>query len=239
MNPLDPFDPDRAFNLLEAHSPPLARGLARRPELRARLLDQGGLAEPVRPARIQALVRAGAQEGESQRELQSRLRKAKEEVFIHLGGRDLLGLADLAEVVAVLSRLAQVCLEETVQTGLRLLLDKKGLGPWPPEAPYFFCVLGAGKLGGQELNYASDVDLIYLYEPSLWPFPDREYPAVEAAAALAAFVSRALASPTPEGLVFRVDLISGRPVRTAPWSPAWRRPGTTTSTTPPSGKGWP
>jgi len=206
MTPLDPITVSRALSLLEAHAPPLARGLARRPGLRSILLDRGELAEPLLPARVESLVRAGAKEAESEEGLHRRLRQAKEEVFIRLGLRDLLGLASLEEVLAALTRLAEVCLEETLRTGLRLLLEKKGLGPWPSSQPLFFCVLGAGKLGGRELNYASDVDLIYLFEPRLWPFPDRESSSAEAAAALATFTSRALANPTPDGLVFRVDL---------------------------------
>src|SRR5207247_9999585 len=72
------------------------------------------------------------------------------------------------------------------------------------DRPAAFVVLGMGKLGGEELNYSSDVDLVYVYEC------DGEQ---AAGRTLGQFfsrfgeeVTRALGEVTGDGLVFRVDL---------------------------------
>ena len=63
-----------------------------------------------------------------------------------------------------------------------------------------FAVIALGKWGGRELNYASDVDLVFVYEPGGDPEPDRRL-----ALRIATGFIEALAAPTPEGIAFRVD----------------------------------
>src|SRR5262249_58226292 len=67
-----------------------------------------------------------------------------------------------------------------------------------------FVVLGMGKLGGAELNYSSDVDLIYVYER------DGDHPGGrtlrEFCVRIGEEVTRALAEVTRDGFRFRVDL---------------------------------
>ncbi|ABK15715.1 [glutamate--ammonia-ligase] adenylyltransferase [Syntrophobacter fumaroxidans] len=102
-------------------------------------------------------------------ELAERFREFKQRHFLRIGGRDLLGLSDLAETTSQLSDLAGVSL----QVGLEVLSDHPewwaGAGEverWPEvREAYETVVMGLGKLGGQELNYVSDVDLIFLSHP--------------------------------------------------------------------------
>jgi len=200
-----PLDLEEALLVLEQHAPPLAKALALRPELAKGLFQADALDQPLAEADLARLL-ARPQEGpESEEALMSRLRRAKEAVFVHLALRDLWGLASLDEVFLTLSGLARLALAEALAGGLDLLLARRGLEPWPDDRPLPFCVLGLGKLGGLELNYSSDVDLIYLQQPALWPHQAR-VDAAEFAAALGALISRALGQATAEGLVFRVDL---------------------------------
>jgi len=199
MNAPQAIAPERALALLKEHARPLAAALERRPALRKRLLEEGALFQALSRAEISRLVRETPAEEEGEAGLLRRLRLAKEEVFVRLASRDLSGLADLGEVFAALSDLAEEALAEALEAGTATLLAKKGLDPWPAGQPHFFTVLGLGKLGGRELNYASDVDLVYLHQPKLWPFGEA-LPAAEAAASLGAFVSRALSQVTAEGM---------------------------------------
>jgi glutamate-ammonia-ligase adenylyltransferase len=68
-----------------------------------------------------------------------------------------------------------------------------------------FAILAMGKLGGNELNYSSDIDLLFLYgdgaEPPSAPLSNREY-----FVRLAQQVTEILSRPTSEGSVFRIDL---------------------------------
>src|SRR4029453_8422983 len=70
--------------------------------------------------------------------------------------------------------------------------------------PVAFCVLGMGKLGGEELNYSSDVDLVYVYERDGTHSTGRTLG--EFFSRLAEEVTRALREVTADGLCFRVDL---------------------------------
>lgn len=107
------------------------------------------------------------------------LRRWKRAEYLRIAARDLLGLADLPAVGRELSALAEVCLEVALELA----------APTLPMA-----VIGMGKLGGSELNYASDVDVLFAH--------DGEPPDAERAARR---VLAVMAEPSPAGIVFRTD----------------------------------
>ena len=77
------------------------------------------------------------------------MRRWKRRELLRIAGRDLLGAADLPAVGRELAALAEVC--------LRCALDIV-----EPDVP--LAVIGMGKLGGRELNYASDVDVLIVHD---------------------------------------------------------------------------
>ena len=93
-------------------------------------------------------------------------RRFKQRHFLRIGARDLLKYADLAETTGQLSDLASVSL----QIGLEMLSTNPDWWVWGEELHLWehlkgsisMVVLGLGKLGGHELNYVSDIDLIFL-----------------------------------------------------------------------------
>lgn len=107
------------------------------------------------------------------------LRRWKRREILRVAARDLLGAADLPVVGRELAALAEVCLRSALA-----IVDT--------DAP--LTVVGMGKLGGGELNYASDVDVLFLHEGD---------------GALAERAARELlatmSSTTAEGIVFRTD----------------------------------
>jgi len=95
------------------------------------------------------------------------LRRFKEREQLRIAARDLARLGDVVEITQELSDMADVCLDAVLQICLRQFVSRFGQpfhqdagGRWQPTA---FCVIGLGKLGGKELNYSSDVDLIFIY----------------------------------------------------------------------------
>jgi glutamate-ammonia-ligase adenylyltransferase len=95
------------------------------------------------------------------------LRQFKQREMLRIGTRDLARLARFSEIIQELSDVADVCLSSVWQLCNHQLRARLGQprqqdaqGRWQP-AP--FCVFGMGKLGGQELNYSSDVDVIFVY----------------------------------------------------------------------------
>ncbi len=115
------------------------------------------------------------------------LRRFKPPEVLRIGVRDLLGLADMAETARAISDFA----DESVRMAFRICADELGI----PDAP--LAVLALGKLGGRELNYASDIDLVFVHDDAM--------PQVQATR-LGEAIRDALARATDAGFVFRVDL---------------------------------
>lgn len=126
------------------------------------------------------------------------LRRVKRREFLRIGWRDLARRAPLEEVVAEISDLA----EALVQAALRLAREE--VDPRFPEASAAvrFTVIAMGKLGARELNYSSDIDLVFLMDsPSPQDEGHRRY-----ATRLAETLIQILAEDTAEGRCFRVDM---------------------------------
>jgi [glutamine synthetase] adenylyltransferase / [glutamine synthetase]-adenylyl-L-tyrosine phosphorylase len=112
------------------------------------------------------------------------------------------------EVTAELSGLACACIDAAIRFHDRRLRSRHGppagLAAKAPGAG--FCALAMGKLGARELNFSSDVDLIFVYGAD--GQTEGEHPTTHFAyfAKLAELVTEAIAAPTEDGFVFRVDL---------------------------------
>ena len=107
------------------------------------------------------------------------LRRWKRRALLRIAARDLLGLADVPTVTRELADLARACLDGAVTIAA-------------PTIP--FAVIGMGKLGGRELNYSSDVDVLFVHDG----------PQAEGERAARAVLA-AMTDPLPSGIVFRTD----------------------------------
>ena len=92
------------------------------------------------------------------------LRQLRERVFCTIMVRDLGGLAPLEEVVTAMTRLADLAITQAYRSVAAELAEVHGI---PREAasglPQEMLIVGMGKLGGEELNVSSDLDLVMLY----------------------------------------------------------------------------
>lgn len=118
------------------------------------------------------------------------LRQFQRRELLRIGASDLLGLVDLPTVTGQLTRLA----DSLVQEGLTIAARRSNLKTTD------FAVMAMGKLGGEELNYSSDIDLLFLA-------------AADASAyhALGQCLIDLLVRVTGEGFLYRVDM------RLRPW----------------------
>lgn len=148
-----------------------------------------------------------------------RLRHFQRAGLLRIAARDLARMTSVEEVTHELSNLADVCLDTVWRVCEAQLHVRHGRpyhqepgGAWRETAG---CVLGMGKLGGQELNYSSDVDVLFVYAEEGGVFkepPEKTRPPRAAmtnhqffnrlAEAFIAEVSRM----TPEGTLYRIDL---------------------------------
>lgn len=133
----------------------------------------------------------------------------KRREYIRIMLRDVLGLATLSEVTSEISALSDVLIQEALRECESVMHAKYGMplhrdsqGKW---APTPFSILALGKLGGNELNYSSDVDLMFLYGDGE-DAPDAAITNREYFIRLGQLVTDVLSRVTKDGFVFRIDL---------------------------------
>jgi glutamate-ammonia-ligase adenylyltransferase len=107
-------------------------------------------------------VRAGMQSSRDEVDAGlAALRCFQHRQLVNVGLLDLAGKIELAEAQAALTEIAEVCLEEGLALArIQLRRMRGGAGG---EEPGEFLIVGMGKLGSRELNYGSDLDVIFLY----------------------------------------------------------------------------
>jgi glutamate-ammonia-ligase adenylyltransferase len=199
-------------------APFLASHLRARPERLRALVDDPALAEPRTRSGLDARL-AEALRTAPPDEVAAVLRRFKYDELARITVREadpaLVPVERVGETLAELSRLAESLLDAALASATRELGARLGPPVWTDargeRRPLRFCVLGLGKLGGEELNYASDVDLIYLMEtPPVGSEPLREGPEdlapLEYFSRLAVRFGRLVEEVTPEGFIQRIDL---------------------------------
>lgn len=128
-----------------------------------------------------------------------RLRLFKNQEMVRITALDAMGKFSLPEVARALSDLADVCIQGALEC-----CDTELRSQYPMEGSLPLVVLAMGKLGGRELNYSSDIDLIFLCADS----PDFKGAREPLAylTRLCEMLVKALTEPMRRGILFRVDL---------------------------------
>ncbi|MBA4306224.1 MAG: bifunctional [glutamate--ammonia ligase]-adenylyl-L-tyrosine phosphorylase/[glutamate--ammonia-ligase] adenylyltransferase [Sphingopyxis sp.] len=174
-----------AIDRASAHSPFLAGLMDRNPDLMD-LIRAGDLEG--------ALAMALHRTGES---MEATLRRQRQGVALVTALADLAGIWDLTRVTRILSDFADHALDQAIATAIEERV---------PGAPnQGFAVIGLGKHGGRELNYSSDIDPIFLFDPQTLPHRERDDVA-EAAVRYGRRVIELLSALDADGYVFRVDM---------------------------------
>ena len=169
----------------DANSPFLAGLIARQPDL-VGIIETGDFDT----ALTAALSVSGADVGAT-------LRKQRQGVALVTAIADLAGAWPLTKVTRVLSDFADASLEAAIAAAIEERV--------PGAVPAGFVVIGLGKHGGRELNYSSDIDPIFLFDPKTLPCRDGEDPS-ESAVRIGKRVIDLLHTVDENGYVFRVDM---------------------------------
>jgi glutamate-ammonia-ligase adenylyltransferase len=203
---------------LFASSQLLSSVLWRRPQLLFWLLEGALWAPPPPPAGLAAELMQLLAGAEGEGEVATILRTFTQQHLLRIGARDLCGLASVEETTADLSALADCVIQAGLEACRRWLTALYGVPMYTDadgvQHPCGFCVIGMGKLGGYELNFASDVDLIYVYtsyEGSTRSLGDnsgvqQQISNHEYFVALARRLTTLIGGQGPDGQAFRVDL---------------------------------
>ena len=184
----------------------VARVCIREPALLAELLASGDLATRYPPDRYAIRLEGGLVEATDEDRLGVALRRFRRREMVRIAWRDLAGLAALEETLADLTDLAE-CLVGAALERLHGWQRQRFGEPRDAEGqPQRLVVLGMGKLGGRELNFSSDIDLIFTYPRQGQTDGARAISNEEFFRRLGQRLIKILAEPTAEGFVFRVDM---------------------------------
>ena len=174
-----------AITRAKANSPFLAGLIERNPDLMP-LIEAGDFEE--------SLASALARSADTVR---TTLRQQRQGVALVAAIADLAGVWDLTRVTRILSDFADHALDQAIAAAIEERV---------PGAPnQGFAVIALGKHGGRELNYSSDIDPIFLFDPNTLPHRERDDVA-EAAVRYGRRVIELLSKMDEHGYVFRVDM---------------------------------
>ena len=134
------------------------------------------------------------------------LRKWRRREMVRIAWRDLAGWAHLEETLADLTAFADAAIDTACEFARRPLVARYGEPCSEGGVIQPLVIVGMGKLGGGELNFSSDVDLVLLFPEYGETNGPRSIANEEFFTRLGQGLVRMLETPTPDGIVLRVDL---------------------------------
>jgi glutamate-ammonia-ligase adenylyltransferase len=139
-------------------------------------------------------------------EFMRRLRIWRREELARIAWRDLCGWAEVPEILRELSAAADAAIRQALAFAREMLRPRFGLPRNQRGAEVPFIVLGMGKLGGHELNFSSDIDLVFLYAEHGDSDGAQSLANEDYFTRLGQMLIRLLDQRTEDGFVYRVDM---------------------------------
>jgi len=184
----------------------VAQSCIRDPQLLSRLLDQGDLQRQLTPSQIAARAPRCGDGVPVEAQVMSDLRQWRRLELVRIAWRDLAGWADLEETLADLTACAEVAIRTACDLARRPLVSRYGEPRSAGGEEQPLVVIGMGKLGGGELNFSSDVDLVLLFPEHGETDGPRPIANEEFFTRLGQGLIRLLETTTHDGFVLRVDM---------------------------------
>ena len=184
----------------------VAKSCVRHPDDFSFLLGEGGVAAPWVNGSFDKALRESIDACHDEAESMRCLRIFRRRETVRAAWRDLAGWSSLDETLGHMSELADVSIQAAVAFAHQRLAMNHGEPLNADSEPQSLLVLGMGKLGGFELNFSSDIDLIFLYPESGTTSGSRSISNEQFFQRLGQSVIRMLDKVTEDGFVFRVDM---------------------------------
>lgn len=184
----------------------VVRNCIRNPSLLTDLYESGDLGHAYAAGEYGRRVADACREAADEAQVASRLRRLRIREMMRIAWRDLSGASDLFETMENLSSFADACTDYALSFLYPRMCESFGVPTGANGARQHLVVIGMGKLGGRELNFSSDIDLIFAY-----PEPGEtvgEGKPIENDAFFTRLCRRLidiLSKNTAEGFLFRVD----------------------------------
>ncbi len=206
-----PAEVRQSLPLVAACSDFVAQSLTRHPQLLISLLESGDLQKRLRTADYAARAAAVASEAgplttAADNDFLAALRRWRRREMVRIAWRDLAGWSNLGDTLAELSKFADAAIRLAYERARQSLVTRYGEPRSAGGEVQPLVVLGMGKLGGGELNFSSDIDLVLLFPEHGDTDGTRSIANEEFFTRLGQELVRLLKTPTHDGFVFRVDL---------------------------------
>ncbi|HAR80313.1 MAG TPA: bifunctional [glutamate--ammonia ligase]-adenylyl-L-tyrosine phosphorylase/[glutamate--ammonia-ligase] adenylyltransferase [Succinivibrionaceae bacterium] len=158
------FDKQDDFRYVLGMSDFIANSIFMYPKLCSELLSQGGVSDPLGFLEPKKVVSEQIVEGLSDFEMKHRLREIRRSFMVMIAWRDLTGRAEIEEVFSALCSLAECIISRTIEVVRAGFIKMYGDAISDDgSTPLPLLTFGMGKLGGEELNFSSDLDLMFCY----------------------------------------------------------------------------
>jgi len=134
------------------------------------------------------------------------LRTFKKQAYLRIAVCDLMKQTETPAILERLTDVADICLQAAHDVCGMKLEERHGRPMLEGSQPSGFAVIGMGKLGGRDLNFSSDIDLLYVYDATNGRTGKDGLSTYEYYPKLARAITDLISRLTPDGQVFRVDL---------------------------------
>jgi glutamate-ammonia-ligase adenylyltransferase len=183
----------------------IAHSCVRDAQLFQELLQPGRLRTSIEPADLRRSIEE-CRDATDEATLMQRLRRARRRELVRIAWRDLAGWASPEETLKDLSAFADAAIAVACAYAERELSQRHGIPRSSEREPQSLVVLGMGKLGGRELNFSSDIDLVFLFDEAGETDGARPIDNEEFFTRVGRTLIRVLDALTADGFVFRVDM---------------------------------
>jgi len=169
------------------------------------LLESGELVRDYAPGELEARMTQSLRETDDEAQMMRRLRRLRQHEYLRIAWRDIVMVQPVEQVLAELTEVAEACIRAALGWLEAALRAQWGVPRGEDGQPQTLVVLAMGKLGGRELNFSSDVDLIFTYPQTGQTDAPRPVEKERFFLRLAQRLIKALHEPTADGFVYRVD----------------------------------
>lgn len=186
----------------------VAATMIRLPGLWKELLDSGLLQQSISLEDYKQLLLPRLPSDDTLNDLlmMKQLRLFRQQHMLRIAWRDLAGLADTTETLRNLTELAEACVDTALEITYQDQCRQLGVPCDRDGNPQRLVVLGMGKLGGNELNFSSDIDLIFCFAEEGETRGPRALAVSQFFIRLGQRFIKLLNDVTADGFVFRVDM---------------------------------
>jgi len=189
-----------------ACSPMIANSCINQPENFLKMLHQGELNRDYRPAEYRQRLQQCLLKVKDKTALMSHLRDFRHQEIFRIAWRDLAGWCPLSETLRDLSLLADACVDLALEKLYLWACKKWGMPRTSAGVPQQLVVIGMGKLGAYELNFSSDIDLMFAYAEDGKTRQRNGLSLSEFFTRIGQRLIDVIGASTAKGFVFRVDM---------------------------------